>query len=202
MVSVLQVGDKQTTKTRKIEMKKLVIMIAAVAALVFTGCKTVPTADKINAAAQAVGCASGLVANETKVDAKSRDAIIEIVQIVKDVVPEDGKTFAEAWAPVAKKYTSELVAAGKLNDTQAALVNGGVSIAATGLDYVFNLYPKAKEYKELVSAAVNGFSEGFLTTFKPVNVEDAANCEDCTVRKVDVKYDRDAYIYIKARFKK
>ena len=178
-------------------MNKLFVMMAAAAALVLTGCKTVPSADKINAAAQAVGCASGLVANETKIDDKSRNAIIEIVGIVKNVVPTDAQTFAEAWAPVAQKYTADLVTAGKLNEGQAALVNGGVSIAATGLDYVFNMYPKAKEYKELVSAAVSGFTDGFLLTFKPVNTE----LEAKVPQKV-VEYDKEAYIYIKSCFQK
>lgn len=180
-------------------MKKLFVMLVAAAALVITGCKSVPTADKIYSAAQAVGCASGLVANETKLDDKSRTAIIEIVAIVKDVVPADGQTFADAWAPVAQKYVAELVAAGKLKEGQATLVTGGVAIAATGLDYVFSMYPKAKEYKDLVSSAVNGFSEGFLLTFKPVETE--AEVKAKVPQKV-IEYDKDAYIYIKSCFQK
>lgn len=173
-------------------MKKLMMMVAVVMAFAFAGCKTVPTADKMHTAAQAVGYASGMVANETKIDDKSRDVVIEVVAIVKEVTPDEGQSFRDAWTNVAREYTADLVRAGKLDEAQAALVTGGVSIAGAGLDYVFATYPKAKSYEELVAAAVTGFCDGFLTTFRPVNM--------ATRSAKPVDYDRDAYLYLKTTF--
>ena len=169
---------------------KKTLVLALVAAMTLVGCKTVPTTDKMYATAYSVGCASGMVAAETKVDDKSREVIIEVVSIVKEVIPAAGKSFQDAWVPVAKAYTETMVKAGRLDPTQAILVVGGVTIAATGLDYVFKAYPKARTYEELVAAAVNGFSEGFLTTFKPL---------DTDVRSA-VEYDKAAYSYLKGKF--
>lgn len=171
-------------------MKKMMMAMAAL--LAFAGCRSL-TPEKMQSAALAIGCASGMVANETKVDDKSRAAVIEILTVVKGVVPAEGQTFAEAWAPVAKKAVADLIAKGKLDEGQGALVIGGISIAASGLDYVFTAYPKAKAYEELVSAAVQGFTEGFLTTFKPANSK---------AGPANVEYDKKAYAHLKAKYSK
>jgi len=169
---------------------KKTLALALVSTMTLVGCKTVPTTDKMYSTAYSVGCASGMVATETKVDDKSREAIIEVVSIVKEVTPIEGKSFQDVWVPVAMRYTEAMVKAGRLDPTQATLVVGGITIAATGLDYVFKAYPKARMYEELVAAAINGFSEGFLTTFKPVNTD---------ARSV-VEYDRAAYSYLKEKY--
>lgn len=177
-------------------MKKLITIAAAASLAVLSGCKTVPTVDVIKSTAYAIGCASGLVANETKIDDKSRNAVVEIVMVVRGVVPEEGHTFQEAWTAVAKDYATKLVQEGKLTADQAALVVNGVAVAATGVDYIFIRYPKAKEYKELVAAAVAGFSDGFLTTFKPVDTAKPADA-----RSVTATYDKEAYVFLKEAFK-
>lgn len=170
---------------------KKVLSVALVAMMALVGCKTVPTQDKMYATSYSVGCASGMVVNETKVDDKTRDTIIEVVSIAKEVAPAEGRSFQETWVPFATEYTDTLVRAGRLDPTQATIVVGGVTIASAGLDYVFNAYPKARTYEELVSAAVNGFSTGFLTTFKPSNAD---------TRSISADYDKDAYLYLKSRF--
>lgn len=172
-------------------MKKL-LSIALVGVMAFAGCKSLPSEEKMQSTAYAVGCASGMVANETKIDDKSRTTVIEVVTIVQNVVPQDGQTFQEVWTLAATEYVQKLVAEGKLDQSQATLVVGGVTIAGTGLDYVFSAYPKARQYEKLVAAAIKGFSSGFLTTFKPVNAD------VCT--KAAVKYDKDAYKYLKSKF--
>ena len=176
-------------------MKKLMTLAAAAIIAAFSGCKTVPTVDVMKSTAYAVGCAGGLVANETKIDDKSRNAIIEVIALVRDVVPEDGHTFQEAWTVVARVYADKLIQDGKIDQGQAALIVNGVAIAATGVDYLFTRYPKAKKYEELVAAAISGFSDGFLATFKPVNLDSAPDA-----RRSVVEYDKDAYVYIKQAF--
>ena len=157
---------------------KKVLSMALVAMMALVGCKTVPTQDKMYATSYSVGCASGMVVNETKVDDKTRDTIIEVVSVAKEVAPTAGRSFQETWVPFATEYTDTLVRAGRLDPTQATIVVGGVTI-------------KARTYEELVSAAVNGFSTGFLTTFKPSNAD---------TRSISADYDKDAYLYLKSKF--
>ena len=78
----------------------------------------------------------------------------------------------------------------KIDAMQGQLIIGAFKTACDGIDYLFEVrYPKAKEYQELVSAAVHGFSNGFLTTFAPVNALSAQKIE----------YDVDAYNYLTSR---
>lgn len=193
--------NNKTRKKQKMRNILTALMAAAAATVTFTivGCKSLPTPDKMNSVAYAVGTASGLVANETKIDDKSRETVIEVVTVVKGVVPTNGQTFVEAWVPVADVYVAELVAKGKLNEGQALLVKGGTTIVATGMDYVFKAYPKAKEYEDLVVAAVDGFTDGFLTTFKPVNL---AKVPGASGSSRSAEYDKEAYIYLKECFGK
>ena len=63
------------------------------------------------------------------------------------------------------------------------------------MDYLFEKYPEAKEYKELDAAVVKGFTEGFLAVVKP------SDCDGCSERSV-VNYDKKAYAYIKGKIGK
>lgn len=151
--------------------KSLKIMLASAAAmLALAGCKSIPTPEAMKATSTAVGAAAGLVANETKIDDKARNAVIEIVGKVSSVTPDKGQTFEDAWTPVAKEVVAKLIAEGKLDDGTGQLALMAFGIAVKGIDYIFDIrYPKAREYEELVAAAIKGFTEGFLSTFTPAN---------------------------------
>jgi len=132
--------------------------------------------------------------DQTKIDDATRAKIIEIVGIVSTVTPAADKTFEETWLPIAKDHTAKLVDEGKITSDQATLIIGAVTVAVKGIDYVFVRYPKAKLYEGLVVSVINGFTDGFLTAFKPVNT--------AVVRGVDrVTYDVDAYIWLKRNCK-
>ena len=88
----------------------------------------------------------------------------------------------------------KLVADGKITDTIGTVSLVTFRIVVKGIDYIFDVrYPKAREYKELVSAAVSGFTSGFLAVFKPANAE---------VKGMELKVDMEAYEWLKARAKK
>lgn len=172
-------------------MKKILMIVAMALSCIFAGCKSVPTVDTMKTTAEAVGKAAGYVANQTKIDDKSRTVVIEIMARASQVVPGEDQTFVDAWMPIAKEVTDKLVAEGKIDEGQAALIDGAFGVVCKGLDYLVTVrYPKAKQYENLVSAAVKGFTEGFLTVFKPVN-------GIVSVPAVD-GYDRDAYEYLMA----
>jgi len=172
----------------------LSLSAAAIAAAAFTGCKSVPSDETMYTTSYAIGAAAGLIADQTKIDDATRAKIIEIVGIVSTVTPAADKTFEETWLPIAKDHTAKLVDEGKITSDQATLIIGAVTVAVKGIDYVFVRYPKAKLYEGLVVSVINGFTDGFLTAFKPVNT--------AVVRGVDrVTYDVDAYIWLKRNCK-
>lgn len=170
---------------------------AAVAAgmMLVTGCKSVPTPEKMRSASYAIGVAAGLVANETKIDDKTRNTVVSVVQEVAKATPAKGQSFEDAWTPVAKELVAKFVAEGKIDEAQGQLVLSVFGIAVKGIDYIFDVrYPKAREYEELVAAAVSGFTDGFLSVFTPA--------EDKGSKAIEAaKADNTAYKWLKEKCK-
>lgn len=55
------------------------------------------------------------------------------------------------------------------------------------LDYEFTVrYPKARQYEELVAAAVRGFTDGFLSVFTPAEM----------FKTAPAVHDEEAYEYL------
>lgn len=178
-------------------MKKLVLgMIAAVACMVtVVGCKSVPTDSQMYTTSYAVGATTGLIADMTKIDDTTRNAVIDIVNIVDTCVPATNQTFTEAWTPIAAAHIAKLVEAGKIDAGQGILIAKTFDIACNGIDYLFNVrYPQARQYQDLVEAATHGFCDGFLITFKPSNV----TCATTT----PVEIDQATYKYLSKKYLK
>lgn len=144
-------------------MKKIILCVSALLALV--GCKTLPTPEKMEKTANAAGYTTGLVVSQT-VKEKHISVITNIMIQVSTCVPTNGQSFVEAWTPVAQKYVDELVEKGKITKEESNLVMVGFNLVTSGIDYVFDkVYPKAREYEELVNAAIRGFTKGFMKNF-------------------------------------
>ena len=185
------VKKKQEPKGTQ-EMKYGMVMAAA-AMVAIAGCKSLPTPEVMESTASSIGIAAGLVANETKIDDKARNTVVEIIGEVARVVPKKGQSFEDAWTPVAKEVVAKLVAEGKITEGIGTISLAAFGVAVKGVDYIFDIrYPKAREYEELVSAAVKGFTSGFLTVFKPVNGEDG-------VKAAAAKADKDAFVWLKKK---
>lgn len=173
---------------------KVMAASAVTATIFFAGCKALPTAEVMKSTATSIGYAAGLVANETKIDDKARNTIVDIVNEVAKVVPAKGQKFEDAWTPVAKEIVAKLVADGKIDEGVGTISLAAFGIAVKGIDYIFDVrYQKAREYEELVSASVSGFTEGFLAAFKPVNGD---------AKGIEYKADDAAYKWLKANAKK
>ena len=149
-------------------MKKIMIAALALAMAFIVGCK--PTVEQMNKTAYAIGYAAGLVANETKIKDDARNSIVYILNEVRECVPAEGQTFADAWAPIINEKVDALVKDGKIDAATGELVKTVAIMAAKAIDYLFDVrYPEAKKYEKLVAAGVSGAVDGFLTAFKPVN---------------------------------
>ena len=172
-------------------MKKILMAIVEALTFVIVGCKPVNSVENMETTATAVGKAAGYVANQTKIDDNSRAVVIDIMTKASVIVPTNDQKFVDAWSPIAKEITGKLVADGKINEAQSALINGAFGVACKGLDYLVTVrYPNAKNVENLVSAAVKGFTSGFLTVFKPTNGMLSAHADDT--------YDKEAYEYLLA----
>lgn len=168
-------------------MKKIVLSIIAAFGLL-AGCKTVPSEDTLFSTSYAIGVSTALVMNQIKISDADRNVIIEIMKKVDEAVPQTGKTFTDAWTPIASEYVGQLVADGKIDETQAQLILTIFPSATQTLDYVvYKRYPKVGEDVKYVAAVTHGFNSGFLTHFKPANTMSASNAP---------LYDAEAYEYM------
>ena len=167
-------------------MKKSLIITSLVVATL-CGCRTIPTPEKMESTATAIGYTAGLVANNVGIKEESRNVIVNIISLVKDNTPTNNQTFVEAWTPLANEIIKKFVDEGKIDVGEAALISKVFDIVTNGMDYIFDkVYPKAREYENLVTAAIRGFSSGFLETFKPVNRTFNRN----------IDFNEDAYNYL------
>ena len=110
-----------------------------------------------------------------------------MLDVAAKVVPETSQTFIATWKPLIDDEVAKLVAAGKLKDEEAALVKNALYVACDGVDLVFTRYPKAREYKNLVSAATGGFVTGFKSVVSFASGERAG-------------YDKNAYEILRSKF--
>ena len=171
-------------------MKKIIMSIVAMFAMIFAGCKEM-TVERMTSISTVIGRTAGYACELSKTKTEVKEAIAQVLDIASKVVPTNGQTFVEAWTPVIDVEINKLVDAGKLDAASAQIAKTALSIACQGIDYVFIKYPKAKDVKELVSAAVTGFVNGYKSV-----VTGALKAGE----KLDI--DEDALKYLKSKMTK
>ena len=160
----------------------------AVTCMVFVmGCKSIPSEETIRGTAESIGRAAGYAVELGKTKTEVKETIIKVLDIAAKVVPETNQTFIVAWKPLIDDEVAKFVVAGKLKDEDATLVKNALYVACDGVDLVFTHYPKAREYKNLVSAATGGFVTGFKSVVSFASGE-----------RVD--YDKNAYEILRSKF--
>ena len=170
---------------------KSMAIIALVGLCAIVGCELVPTADKIESVSRLAGTSAAMVVNMTKIDEQSKAVIIEIMDEVAVAVPQTNQTFTEVWTPIAKEDVAKLVTDGKVDKGQGQLILSGFSIVCNGIDYVFDVrYPKARQYKELVEAAVHGFIRGYKSVSGGTVLKSVGD---------KPTYDKEVYDYLKVK---
>ena len=173
-------------------MKKMVVGAIALAMAAFmVGCdKDLPSPEKINAVATTIGRTAGYACELAKTKTAVKEGIIQVLDVVSKVVPAEGQPCPEDWTPVIAEELQKLVAAEKLDEAGAKVAKMALGVACDGIDYVFVKYPKAKDVKDLVSAATSGFVAGFKSV-----VTLATGAEKPEI-------DEEAYKYLKSRMAK
>lgn len=153
------------------------VLISSVIALcaVLVGCDKLPSEEKISNLSKTIGYAAGLSCDLAKMDDATRRVTLEVMDIVDDVVPQTNESFTVAWKPLIESTVNKFVTDGKIDEKQAAIVKTVMNAVTMGIDYMFDVrWPEAKNYKNLVSAAVHGFTEGFKTVIRPPDMLTAA----------------------------
>jgi hypothetical protein len=178
-------------KQRNIDMKKILFTIMAAMACVFTGCNNTPSVERMTTIATAIGKTAGVACELAKTKTEVKEGITIVLNAVQAVVPTNGQTFVEAWTPIIEIELQKLVDAGKINAAGSSIAKFALGAACEGIDYIFIKYPKACDAKELVSAAVTGFVNGYKSV---IGLAHGA--------KDDIKVDEEAMKYIKAKLEK
>ena len=147
-------------------MKKLLALVAC-AAVFLTGCDETPSAEVVNALSTTLGASAAAVVKLVGVDADTVANINEVLTQVDRVVPDKDQSFTDAWTSLVEEAIAKLKEKGKLDDTKAKLVSKALEAAMKGLDRLFEMKPKWKQYDDVVTGAISGFIVGFQGTLAP-----------------------------------
>ena len=177
--------------------KKLKNLVACVLAMLMSlfivGCNDddqLPTVEKVTTISTIVGRTAGYACELSKTKHEVKESISVVLNVVSNVVPEVGKSFTETWTPIIDTELNKLVEAKKLDESGVAIAKIALKAATEGIDYLFNVkLPKARDVKELVSAATTGFIGGYRS------VVTAALAAGRAIPEID----EDALKYIKAK---
>lgn len=153
-----------------------IVTIFCMMALFVLGCHTLPDADTFYALGKAGGGTTAIVmmtvekSQEGGIDADVHNATADLVAMVTQVIPQPGQTLEEAWTPIAQAHTDQLVKEGKITAIQGAAIMAGFKLIVTGFAALEERYPNIREYRDRIEAALNGFGDGFLSVYLPVNM--------------------------------
>ena len=173
------------------------LLFGAIIAMAFetTGCKSVPTPEGMAATSYAIGVATAKVMNMSDISNKTRNGVIDILNNGKGIAPKAGQTIIETWSEFAKEYVMTKAAAGEFTEIEGQLILKAFEVVVNGIDYLVKIrYPQIAQYGDLTVTAIRGFTDGFLTYFKPANAKAAFRAS----RTIDIVMDDDAYEYLRA----
>lgn len=164
----------------------LAIVIMSAFAFVTVGCKSIPSSDTIYAVSESIGKTAGFAIELSKTKQEVKDGIIQVLDIISATVPGTNDTFVTKWMPIAETEIQKLIDAEKVTAEEGKVIKHAIYVACEGIDLVFVRYPIAKQYKDLVSAAVDGFVTGFKSVVKATFA-------------VTPDFDAEAYTYLKMK---
>jgi hypothetical protein len=167
-------------------MKIISILIALT--LIMSGCKSLPTEDRMYSVAEKIGIAAGYAVelNNTENDVKT--AVINVFDSLSKIIPETNQTFGVVWKPIIDNNINKLVIDNKLKSENVLIVKNILYVTCDGIDLVFIRYPKAKQYKNLIYVAVDGFTIGFKNTIN-------------STKSIRAEYDKQAYDILSKKLK-
>lgn len=146
----------------------IVLFIAAFAfigLMKLTGCKTRPNVDRVNRAFYYGGATVSLVMNETSLNKEKRVVIRDIVVDIKTCNPEVGQPLEAKWTEIAQDHVDRLIQAGTIDSATGVVIMAGFHTAMAGVNLLEQHFPEIRQDRDLISAAIAGFTDGFLERF-------------------------------------
>ena len=183
-------------------MKKLILSTIMSVALVFTGCKSIPTPAEIETASYAIGVSTAMVCNMTKIGDKDRQVMIDIVGEIRYCCPTSGHSLVESWTVIASNHVVDLVKEKKITEAEAKVILDVFDTVLVTADYMVRTrWPVINERIDLAVSATSGFCNGFLAVFKPTNQATFSASVKGVTPDVRVKYDEETYNYLMSQRK-
>ena len=183
-------------------MKKLILSTIMSVALVFTGCKSIPTPAEIETASYAIGVSTAMVCNMTKISDRDRQIMIDIVGEIRYCCPTSGHSLVESWTVIASNHVVDLVKEKKITEAEAKVILDVFDTVLVTADYmVRTLWAIIGERFDLSVSATSGFCNGFLAVFKPANQATFSVSTTNNNQNVRVKYDEETYNYLMSQRK-
>lgn len=149
-------------------MKKFVFAMVACVSAIISGCKpdVELTPETAYSAGIRIGATAGALVSAQQYEAKITDKSLEVVNLVVGLVPDDGKTFKDVWAPKIEEFLGK-------QDGMSDLTKIGVNLVATvlitALDKEVVKHPEILKQKCIAAKLLVGVAEGYKTYVKPSN---------------------------------
>ena len=143
-------------------MKKLILILTAAVTVSFVGCKTIPDAEQVESLSVSIGAASGTVCKMSITNDITLNVICDVISNVCEVIPDTNFTCVATWKPIITNIVDKVYQEGKINDDEVEIITNISLAAAHGVDWMFKVHPKWKQYSDISVVAVKGFSKGFL----------------------------------------
>ena len=149
----------------KIGIFLFIAAFAFIGLMKLTGCKTRPNVDNVNRAFYYGGSTVALVMNETSLNKEKRVVIRDIVVDIKACNPEVGQTLEAKWTEIAQEHVDLLIQAGKIDRATGVVIMAGFHTVMSGVSLLEQRFPEIQQDRYLISAAIVGFTDGFLNWF-------------------------------------
>ena len=181
-------------------MKKLILSTIMSAALVLTGCRSIPTQAEIHTASYAIGVSTAMVCNMTKISDGDRQIMIDIVGEIRYLCPTSGQSLVEIWTDKVSNHVADLVKENKITEDEANVIRIEFDTILATADYMVRTrWPIINERIDLAVSATSGFCDGFLKVFKTANQVTLSSSVTNADPNEIVKYDEEAYNYLMSR---
>lgn len=183
-------------------MKKLILGTIMSVALVFTGCKSIPTPAEIETASYAIGVSTAMVCNMTKISDRDRQVMIDIVGEIRYCCPTSGQSIVESWTVITSNHVVNLINEKKITEAEAKVILDVFDTVLVTADYMVRTrWSVIGERVDLAVSATSGFCNGFLTVFKPTDKVAFSVSTTSVESSIRVKYDEEAYNYLMSQKK-
>ena len=161
-------------------MKKFVFVMVACVSAIISGCKPYEelTPDTAYSAGIRIGATAGALVSAQQYEVKITDKSLEVVDLVVGLVPGEGQTFKDVWAPKIEEFLGKQESVSDLTKIGINLI---ATVLVTALDKEVVKHPEILKKKDIAVKLLVGVAEGYKTYVKPSNSSSGEACVRCAI---------------------